>query len=69
MVLHVYLWRGLSFLFEPGRVPEVREFEGVEELTAEEYEAWREMLIDAHGARPCVCGRLSCSLRKEVRLG
>jgi hypothetical protein len=47
MVLHVYRWRGLSFLSAPGRVPEVGVFEAVEDLTAEEYEAWREMLIDA----------------------
>ena len=47
MGLHVYRWRGLSFLFEPGRVPEVGTFEGVEELSPQGIEAWREMLIDA----------------------
>ena len=46
MELHVYSWRGLSFLFEPGRVPEVGTFEGVEHLTFEECEAWQEILID-----------------------
>jgi hypothetical protein len=47
MLLHVYRWRGLSFLFAPGQAPEVGTFEGVGNLTGEEYEAWREMLIDA----------------------
>jgi len=42
--LHAPRWRGLSFLFEPERVPEVATFEEVEELTAQEVEAWWEML-------------------------
>ena len=47
MVFHAYRWRGLSFLFEPGRVPEIGAFEGEEELTPEEHDAWKSMLIDA----------------------
>jgi hypothetical protein len=47
MLPHVYSWRGMSFLFEPVRVPEIGVSAGVEELTAQEYEAWQEMLIDA----------------------
>jgi hypothetical protein len=39
MEFHVYRWRGQSFLFDPGRVPEVGTFEGMEDLTAEEYDA------------------------------